>query len=924
MIRRALCVLLVIGGSALVPLAPTGAAEPIVVTTTADVVDAADGVLSLREAVDLANAQPGSDLVQLAADAGYDLTICGAEGHQVADNTVGDLDATDPAGLEVLGSRTIIEQTCADDRLLQTSAAGLDTASLVIQGVRFEGGSGVAGGVVVDGDLRLEEVEVVRVDGTHSLSKFVSAVHATGELTASDSYVGDNTGIAGLTAGGDLTVTDSYVERNGGRELRAGGVWADGDVVVDRSVIAENVAADTTLAPAEWGEAGGVSGYGNITVTGSRVGGNTGFVGGVGAAGGSVTIHGSTVDGNFGAVGGGVSSHAFAIANSNVVANRAGFGGAIVGGGSIAGSTIMSNKAVRIDSAGGGGSGGAILASHDLQITLSTVTDNSAVTGSALLVEFDGADHLVVVTDSTISDNPVDATGPGPFPTPPAEIWHGQGPSEGEIRFERSAVGTAGSRACSGGGIPITGGPYSFASDDTCFTTVSPTTIVGGGDPQLGPLSDPIAPTPVRFPEPGSPLKDRIPVDHPGCGGLDQQGIERPQGLGCDIGAAERQVGPRGFVPIAPVRILDTRSTPHPGGWASGSKLTPEEQLDLPVAGVAGVPDTATAVVLNVTSTEAESPLGYVVAWPSGLAPPPTSVLNLQPGANVANSITIAPGVGQEVTFATNTGATHLVVDVLGYYGVSIPEEAGFTTTEPVRALDTRAGPVPAGRAVGQRLTGPGTIRLPVAGVGAVPADATAVVGNITATEGSTNHAFITAWPSGAARPLASNLNLQPEYNVSNLAVVKVGAGGAIDLYTNTGSTHVVFDIVGYFREGSGDRFLPVSPARVYDSRDTGLFGPGTSRSAVVAGAHGVHGQATAVVLSATSAAASSSGGFLTVHPKGVPLPSPLTSNLNYRPPYNAPNQVMVAVGRDRSVTLRNGFGTVHLILDVSGYFVAQ
>ena len=96
------------------------------------------------------------------------------------------------------------------------------------------------------------------------------------------------------------------------------------------------------------------------------------------------------------------------------------------------------------------------------------------------------------------------------------------------------------------------------------------------------------------------------------------------------------------------------------------------------------------------TSTEASSALGYVTAWPAGQAQPLTSILNLQPGANVANSVTIAPGVGGAIDLFTNIGSTHLIVDVLGYY-VPVGGD-GFTAVDPVRVLDTRFGPVPTPR----------------------------------------------------------------------------------------------------------------------------------------------------------------------------------------------------------------------------------
>lgn len=53
--------------TAAAPLALTAAPQAtLVVTTLADVVDASDGVLSLREAIDLANASPGLDTISFA------------------------------------------------------------------------------------------------------------------------------------------------------------------------------------------------------------------------------------------------------------------------------------------------------------------------------------------------------------------------------------------------------------------------------------------------------------------------------------------------------------------------------------------------------------------------------------------------------------------------------------------------------------------------------------------------------------------------------------------------------------------------------------------------------------------------------------------------------------------------------------------
>ena len=75
----------------------------IVVTTTADVIAAGDGLVSLREAVILANATVGDDTIQLADGATYGLTICGPDANET-DPTVGDLNATGADTITITGS----------------------------------------------------------------------------------------------------------------------------------------------------------------------------------------------------------------------------------------------------------------------------------------------------------------------------------------------------------------------------------------------------------------------------------------------------------------------------------------------------------------------------------------------------------------------------------------------------------------------------------------------------------------------------------------------------------------------------------------------------------------------------------------------------------------------------------------------------
>ena len=86
----------------------------------------------------------------------------------------------------------------------------------------------------------------------------------------------------------------------------------------------------------------------------------------------------------------------------------------------------------------------------------------------------------------------------------------------------------------------------------------------------------------------------------------------------------------------------------------------------LVVANRGGVPANATAVTLNVTSTGSLGG-GFVTVYPCGTPRPNTSNVNFAPGSTVANAVTTKVGAGGAVCIY-NDAATHLIVDVNGYY----------------------------------------------------------------------------------------------------------------------------------------------------------------------------------------------------------------------------------------------------------------
>ena len=96
---------------------------------------------------------------------------------------------------------------------------------------------------------------------------------------------------------------------------------------------------------------------------------------------------------------------------------------------------------------------------------------------------------------------------------------------------------------------------------------------------------------------------------------------------------------------------------------------------------------------------------------------------------------------------------------------------SGYTPAGPTRLLDTRDGS-------GNGKVGPGgVISLQVAGAststGAVPADATAVVLDVTATDASSS-SYVSVYPSARPAAARSNLNFTAGETIPNLVVVPV------------------------------------------------------------------------------------------------------------------------------------------------------
>ncbi len=264
-------------------------------------------------------------------------------------------------------------------------------------------------------------------------------------------------------------------------------------------------------------------------------------------------------------------------------------------------------------------------------------------------------------------------------------------------------------------------------------------------------------------------------------------------------------------------------------------------------------------------------------------------------------------------------------VGICGVAGetVVVVSAGRYTPLTPARILDTRDG---TGGVTGPIGSG-STAIVQVAGRGGVPASGAAAVAlNVTATQ-PTADGFLTIYPSGTARPVASNLNFSPGKTVPNMVVVKLGTGGAVDVFNSAGTTHVLFDVAGWFSEvptGNDGRYQALTPARILDTRDgTGgssvKLGPNASLDLQVAGAGGVPVSGARAAVMNVAVTGTTATSFLTVYPTGEARPG--VSNLNWVGGDTVSNRVFVKLGTAGKVTLYNGSGETNIIVDVNGWF---
>ncbi|MFF2042552.1 hypothetical protein ACFVVX_19195 [Kitasatospora sp. NPDC058170] len=248
-----------------------------------------------------------------------------------------------------------------------------------------------------------------------------------------------------------------------------------------------------------------------------------------------------------------------------------------------------------------------------------------------------------------------------------------------------------------------------------------------------------------------------------------------------------------------------------------------------------------------------------------------------------------------------------------------------FTPHAPTRLLDTRDG---TGTAAAGQVAPYGTARVKVTGNSGIPAGVTAVALNITATNTSAG-GHITAYASGKAAPTTSNVNFATGQTVPNLAIVPVGEDGYVELANRSeGAVDLLADVTGYFTRSAAAGYTSVKPSRLVDTRE----GLGAARGQVaaqstfdvrIAGQGGLPAAGVTAVALNVTATDPKGAGHLTVFPSGQQAPT--TSSLNFTAGQTVANAVIVPVGPDGRISIRNGaWDPADVIVDVTGYYSAD
>jgi hypothetical protein len=277
------------------------------------------GDLSLREAVAVANSNPGHDAIRFAES-----LASGIGGVGDVPLTLGELLLTGDLTITGLGATRLSISGNGSSRVFHVaSGAVVELAELAIRNGRAADG----GGLFNAGTLTITNCTVA----ANTATNFGGGVHNAGELTLADTTVSGNSVNNETTgAGGGISNTGELVLRNstvsGNNATRFGGGIFNGAAGV-LTLVASSIASNTASGFVAGIRGGGIYNLGSVTIVESAVWNNAASPegssgGGIYNQSGSLTITNSTISGNSANQTGGIFNNAqLIIKHSTVTAN---------------------------------------------------------------------------------------------------------------------------------------------------------------------------------------------------------------------------------------------------------------------------------------------------------------------------------------------------------------------------------------------------------------------------------------------------------------------------------------------------------------------------------------------------------------------------------------------------------------------------
>jgi hypothetical protein len=251
-----------------------------------------------------------------------------------------------------------------------------------------------------------------------------------------------------------------------------------------------------------------------------------------------------------------------------------------------------------------------------------------------------------------------------------------------------------------------------------------------------------------------------------------------------------------------PTRMLDTRASRRGALEASGDVASPFASNSVRryvLSGVAGIPATgASALALNITAVTPDGN-GEIRVYPcatvnSTSGPSPITVFSTDVTRAAGGTVSLNADGGFCVR---STAATHVVIDVSGYY-TNLNYSPFAPTGLPVRLIDTRSGirgSLEAATDVVVPLAAATTYRWSLAGTSGLPsADGLAAIRLTVVALTAASAGNITVWPCDSVSEIApstSLFNFRAGIPISGSAILQTSVVDGGICVRSTQTTHV-------------------------------------------------------------------------------------------------------------------------------------